>query len=704
MMPQSLSAAWMAIMSEMANHLWQSTVVVLMAWLLALALRNNHARARYWVWMIASLKFLVPFSLLIAAGESLRSRMATPIQQPAFADMMEQVTQPFAQTATSAATSSVASHIGTASVAASTHKELLPVVLLAVWFCGALVIVSSWTRSWWKIRTIVRASSRMILLAEVPVLSSPNLLEPGIFGIVRPVLLLPKGIDERLTSPQLGTIIAHEMCHVRRRDNLTAAIHMVVAAIFWFHPAVWWIKARLLEERELACDEAVLQSGNDAPLYAESILNVCKFYVESPLACVSGITGSDLKRRIVRIMAEHAARKLDLSRKLLLGLAAIVVVATPVVFGLIRVNHVHAQTMAAESGTGIAGIWQGTLKADRDLRVVLKISKDDGKLKAVMYNIDQDARPITASSATLVDSTFKAEWFFGKYEGKLSADDTSIVGTWSQGPTPRPLALVRATTETAWEIPAFVPRRAMAADADPSFEVATIKPNDSGAPNLQGLVFNGRNFTALNTSLGDLVAFAYGVQAKQIMEVPDWVGKDRYDIVAKVDVEGDPSPQQAQIMIQKLLADRFQLKFHHDKRELSAFVLTVGKDGQKLSPAESTGPNRGFGMRPAPGGLTIPVVGVTMTDFTGFLQMLVLDRPVVDQTGLSGRFDFNLTFAPDDSQFHGHAPIAITKAPDGVEEPPGFFEAIQRLGLKLEAKKTPTDVLVIDHVEKPSAN
>jgi len=701
MFPSFWNETWTA---ALVNHLWQSTVVVLMVWLLALALRNNHARTRYWIWMIASLKFLVPFSLLIAAGESLRAKMAAPIQQPAFADMMGQFTQPFAQTATSAtATSTITAHAGTASVSASIHTEFWPVVLLTIWLCGALVIMFSWTRSWWKIRSIVHASSRMMLLAEVPVLSSPNLLEPGIFGIVRPVLLLPKGIDERLTSPQLGTIIAHEMCHVRRRDNLTAALHMVVGTIFWFHPAVWWIKARLLEEREQACDEAVLQSGNDAPLYAESILNVCKFYVESPLACVSGITGADLKRRIVRIMAEQAARKLDLSRKLLLGVAGIVAVATPVVFGLIRVNHVHAQS-TTENATGIVGTWQGTMHSGGDFRTVLKISKDTGKLRAAMYWIDQGAQPTSASSVTLVDSTFKAELSYGSYEGKLSADGKSIAGTWTQGTNPQPLTLVRATTETAWEIPAFVPEKQMAADAKPSFEVATIKPNNSGSPNVQGIGFRGRNAFTTNTSLADLICFAYNVQAKQIVEAPDWVDKDRYDLAATVDLEGNPSSVQLRNMYQKLLADRFQLKLHRDKRELSAFVLTVGKDGPKMSPTQFPEAGSGFGLRPAPGGLTIPVTNFTMKGFAEALQMLVLDRPVVDQTGLSGDFDFNLTFAPDDSQFHGRPPIPITKVPDGVEEPPGLFEAIQQLGLKLEAKKTLTDVLVLDHVEKPSAN
>jgi len=88
----------------------------------------------------------------------------------------------------------------------------------------------------------------------------------------------------------------------RRRDNLTAAIHMVVEAIFWFHPLVWWFGARLVEERERACDEAVLSLGCEPRDYADAILSVCKLYLESPIVCVSGISGSDLKRRIVRIM------------------------------------------------------------------------------------------------------------------------------------------------------------------------------------------------------------------------------------------------------------------------------------------------------------------------------------------------------------------------------------------------------------------
>jgi bla regulator protein BlaR1 len=175
------------------------------------------------------------------------------------------------------------------------------------------------------------------------------MIEPGIFGILRPVLMLPEGILERLTPEQLRAIVAHEMCHVRRRDNLTFAVHMIVEALFWFHPAVWWIGARLIEERERACDEAVLLSGSEAEIYAEGILNVCKFYVESPLECVAGVTGSDLKRRIVRIMTRHGALRLNFSRKFLLCATGLVVMAAPVTFGLVRVAQERAQANSGDT-------------------------------------------------------------------------------------------------------------------------------------------------------------------------------------------------------------------------------------------------------------------------------------------------------------------------------------------------------------------
>src|SRR5262249_12105386 len=144
-------------------------------------------------------------------------------------------------------------------------------------------------------------------------------------GVFRPVLLLPDGIAKWLSPAQLRCVVAHELCHVRRRDNLTASIHMLVEALFWFHPLVWWIKARLIDEQERACDEEVLGFADDPQVYAESILKICEFYLTSPLICVSGITGSSLKKRIENIMKNRIGVRLSFCRMVLLAIATITV-------------------------------------------------------------------------------------------------------------------------------------------------------------------------------------------------------------------------------------------------------------------------------------------------------------------------------------------------------------------------------------------
>jgi len=693
--------AWTA---ALVNHLWQSTVVVLLAWLLTLILRNNHAGARYWVWMIASVKFVIPFALLMAIGEWFGTVVATPIERPALAVVMQEITQPFPQTAPAPAVE----YFGPASLVATHHMNLLPAILIAVWLCGLLVISFSWAGRWFQIRAAVRASSPMQIerFREMPVLSCPGVLEPGVFGIVRPVLLLPENIGDRLSAAQLNAIVAHEMCHVRRSDNLTAAIHMLVAATFWFHPAVWWIKARLLDERERACDEAVLQSGNEAQLYAESILNVCKLYIGSSLACMSGVTGSDLKRRIVRIMTKQTACKLNFSRKLLLSAAAIATIALPMFLGLVHITQVRAQTAAENPTQHIADTWQGTLHAGQDLRTVVKISKaDGGGYKAVFYSIDQGGDPLPVTKITLEGTTVKMSLTMigGTYEGKLSSDGKTITGNWTQGPTPLPLNLTRATPETEWTIPpppAKIPP--MDVNASPTFEVATIKPSK---PDEQGKAFLVRDnrFKTINVTLSEMMSFAYGVHAKQVIGAPAWMTTDKFDIDAKPDGEGAPNDKQWKGMLQKLIVDRYKLTFHRDKKELSVYVLSVAKTGQKMTKSQGD-PNGlpGLFFRGRPGDLH--VTNANMADFAGLMQEAVLDRPVLDQTGITGRWDFNLNWTPDDSQFSGMG-AKIPPPTDGASQPPALYTAIQeQIGLKLDATKAPAEVMVIDHVEKPSEN
>jgi uncharacterized protein (TIGR03435 family) len=367
--------------------------------------------------------------------------------------------------------------------------------------------------------------------------------------------------------------------------------------------------------------------------------------------------------------------------------------------------------LVAMFGTGlraqdVSGQYQGTLKAGKDLRIILALKKDDGRLQVTMYSIDQGSMGLKASGVKLEGGTlqFAIDMMGGNFEGKVSADGNTISGTWTQGTTALPIVLVKSTPETAWEIPAPpAPPKLMAADADPSFDVATIKPDPSGDSTIRGLTMNRRNFRIRNGSLGDLVSFAYNVQVKQIVNGPTWLENDRYDLDAVPDKEGAPSPDQLRTMVRKLLADRFQLKVHTEKRDMPAFVLTVAKGGQKIAATQINGPLPGFGMSPGKGGLMLRVINAKMDEFTSFLQMVVLDRPVVNQTGLSGRYDFNVTFTPDDSEFNGHPP----KVPqgDGSDSAANLFDAMQaQAGLKLSGEKTAVDVVAIDHVEKPSAN
>jgi uncharacterized protein (TIGR03435 family) len=371
-----------------------------------------------------------------------------------------------------------------------------------------------------------------------------------------------------------------------------------------------------------------------------------------------------------------------------------------------------AQAPAAAPNHDIAGTWQGTLhvaKNDQhpqiDLRIVVKVSKaDTGALKVLNYSIDQGGGEMTASSASFQDGIFKfaIQAIDGSYEGKISGDGKSIAGNWTQGPEPIALLLERATPETEWTIPPPpVKLPPMAADADPSFEVATVKPS---APDEPGKLFGvrGNHFKTINTTLTDLITFAYGVQQKQVVGQAEWMDKDKWDIEAQPDVPGAPNKQQVATMVKKLLAERFQLKFHKDSKELSAYVLTVAKSGNKMT-AGSTDPNQlpALFFR-ALGALTVQ--NATMRDFAGLMQSAVLDRPVVDQTELTGTWNFLLKWTPDESQFGGMG-IKVPPPTDAPDAPPPLFTAIQeQIGLKLDAGKAQVPVLVIDKAEKPSAN
>jgi uncharacterized protein (TIGR03435 family) len=368
-----------------------------------------------------------------------------------------------------------------------------------------------------------------------------------------------------------------------------------------------------------------------------------------------------------------------------------------------------AQTATPATAQDITGTWQGALhivQANRDLRTVAKITKAaGGGYTVVFYSIDQGGQPFTASKASFEAGVLKYSLIAmdGSYEGKMSEDGKTITGIWTQGTTVLPLVLTRATADTAWPIPE--PVKPMAAGANPGFDVVTIKPSQPNKPG-KWFGFRGTHFLTMNTNMNDLVAFAYGLHSKQIVGAPDWFGTDLFDIDGIPDVPGQPSLHQMELMVQKLLPDRFQLKFHHEQRELSVYIITVAPGGPKMAKT-TAGPNdvSGFGFR----GLGDLIVrNMSMAEFATWMQSGVMDRPVVDHTGLTDKYDFTLKWTPDESQF---AQFRGTNGPipppagDNPNAPPSLYTAVQeQIGLKIEAGKAMDDVIVIDHVEKPSPN
>jgi len=621
MIPKYLQVMWTAVAPALGDHLWQSTLFAVAAGLLTLLLQNNYARARYWLWLAASLKFLIPFSLLVGIGTHLAWSRGPAGTNVGLYFAMEEVAQPFTQTTMPAGSGVLPSTVFPSLV------HFLPVLFVAVWLLGFVVVLSAWCVRWRKLSAAMRdavplhqgrevkALRRIERIVGIPtrieILLSPTSLEPGIFGIGRPVLVWPQGISEHLEDAHLEAILAHEVWHVRRGDNIAAAIHMVVEAIFWFHPLVWWLGARLLDERERACDEEVLELGSERQVYAESILKTCEFCVGSPLACVPGITGADLKARIVHIMTQRVTRKLDFGKKLSLGVAGLAAIAVPIAFGMARATQDQSQAQS----------------------------------------------PVASA---------------------------------------------------------------------PAFETASIKPDKSGL-NRFGVMFKPNGLTA-TTTLQMLIRLAYGVEDNQIAGAPNWVNSDKYEIEAKMDsatADGLRTLNEDQggivrgRMMQALLEDRFKLTLHHETKELPLYSLVVAKNGPKLQEAKpgDTYPNgiKGPDGHAVVGGHLMRVGRGQLTGQSLPIKELArllsqqLGRTVVDNTGLAGNYDFTLQWTPEENQGptfkgpEGSQGIGSASSPD--PSGPSIYTAIQeQLGLKLESQKGPVEILVIDHVEKPSEN
>jgi bla regulator protein blaR1 len=577
------------MISELANHLWQSTLFAVVVGLLTLMCRKNHASVRYWLWFSASVKFFIPFALLMTLGDRLEWPSRAPqIAAPAVSATLAQVSRPFV----------VEPMRVLPMQEAPRGVDWFTLALFGVWVAGTIAMTAVRFRTWRQIRAAIRTSSpwavaSQLMPAGVAVRSTPGVMEPGVVGVWRPVILVPSGLEDDLTPRQLATVLTHELCHVRRRDNMTAAVHMITEAVFWFHPLVWWIGSRLLDERERACDEEVVRTFGEPRTYAEGIVNVCRRYVESPLACVSGVSGSNVKNRIRDIMTNRAVAKLSVAKKALLaGVGATVLVA-----------------------------------------------------------------PILAQSVPL-----------------------------------------------------------------PSFEVASVKPTAGGQVRIgdkmwttAGAKFlpNGA-FDAVNATLGSIIRLAYGLREFQTVGGPEWIDTERFDIQARAPqgaMESD-APRR----LQSLLAERFALKVRSEKRDRPIYALVLARADGSLGPRlrQSQTPSAGgLGNNQCappgpPGPFNMRLCGVTIAQLVERYLPMYSDRLVVDRTGLSGGFDFVLHFdnrpIPGVGPFGGLPPTPQAAEPAASDAVSIFTALEEQLGLKLEPQTAPVEVLVIDHVERPTAN
>jgi bla regulator protein BlaR1 len=424
----------------------------------------------------------------------------------------------------------------------------------AVWVVGALFLMVRWFRNWRVTKTAA--------------------LEPGVFGIFNPVLVLPEGLADLLTEEQLQAVLVHEERHIECFDNLTAALHMVVETLFWFHPLVWWIGARLMDERERDCDEAVLRQGSQPGVYARSIVQVCETYVESPLACASGISGSDLKKRIREIMTWRSSLPVTLRAKAMLAVVTLAAVSIPFVIGVLR-----AQTLP-----------------------------------------------------------------------------------------PAPVY---------------------------SYEVVSIHKSPSGDGNHSIEEGPRGGWRARNISALGLIAAAYNVRPFQVMGATGWAASENFDIVFTPDereaaLQADSSLKEIQAnagrnaqRLQAVLRDRFSLVLRAETRELTIYKLVQAKGGARLPAHDPALPGR---PEIRSNGRQITGSSVTMAVLAEQLSWL-LDRPVRDETGLRGEFDFKVI--PDS---------------DGPMSESLFTALPEQVGLKLESAKGPVQVYVVEKVEHPSEN
>ena len=352
----------------------------------------------------------------------------------------------------------------------------------------------------------------------------------------------------------------------------------------------------------------------------------------------------------------------------------------------------------------IAGNWQGRLALpnSNNPRLVITVENNtDGSLHGSMTPIDAGggSMPLTSVNFVAPDVTITQSAAGLTYHGKLSADGQSIVGSGTFGNQPFPLTLQLATAETLWR-PSNAGLSPMAADADPAFDVATIRPNEQQAEH--NVVFNltGRPFTARSVSAKELIKIAYDLRGRQVIGGPSssWFENTKYDVTGQPDTPGRPSPEQGRIMVRKLLTERFHLAYHPENQPYPVMALTLEPKGPRPTPSDPNHNLQGNVIGHQEAGDTVFVFsGTTMPQLLGFIMNLFQDKQLVDETGLTGPYDITLRIPS--STFDSPS----DRGPND-ERGRALIDAAEHAGFKFVSKKGTLPIVIVDHIDPPTPN
>jgi uncharacterized protein (TIGR03435 family) len=604
--------AWMQIAGWVLVHfVWQGAVLGLVAALLLYSLRKQSAGVRY---VIACSTLAVMLLTAVATAAMVRVNDANR-ENPRRVNVVLARQSP----GDLAVALPIQLDVRPSGAGVRARTEAAFPWIVSIWLIGVVVLAARGAIGWWQVRRLHRLAlsskastwqatgsriaghlgiARVVRIVEVPCIDVPFVI-----GCLRPVVVLPVAAMAQLNVMQVEAILAHELAHVRRHDYLVNLLQTLAETLFFYHPAIWWLSARIRDEREHCCDDVAVDVCGDPVGYAAALTELAMWRA-GDVALAAAASGGSLIERVRRIL------KLELP-----------------------------QPPTAQ--------W-------------------------------------TLTFLVLVG---------------LLTTAAAIVRSQAQG------------------------------DEELSFEVASVRPNSSPDERKMMLgVQPGGRFTATNVSVFALIRSAYGLQEFQLIGGPEWISTATFDIMAKADRDfpvpvpgGPPSP--AQRMLRSLLRDRFKLVVRRDTREMPIYALIRaredGKLGSELKPStidcEAFGAARRGGGAPQfkPG--ERPVCGIRMGfgelagggfPLSSLASSLVqtVERIVVDRTGLSGNFDFYVRWTPE--RLPPGAPTDRPFRMNGAEiDPsgPSIFTALQeQLGLKLESTRGPVDVLVIDHVERPS--